>query len=144
MEIADRNFHLKLQEMCDCFMETDFKKQLQGMAGQSPEDIDESAVKYLSLAIMYTVTEKASKLALKKKEGEITATIKGDEKIPLPAPSVAQFDKIVEIIRAILHLDADKGEMPLALGLRSGNLDLQVKTKRKGNKESLKIKFPAL
>ena len=144
MEIAERNYHLKLQEMCDCYMETDFQKQLQGMAGQSPDDLDENAVKYLALAIMYTVTEKAKKLALKKKEDRVTVTIKGEEEIALPPPSIEQFDKMVEVVRAILHLDTDKGEMPLALGLRSGNLDLQVKTKRKGNKESLKIKFPAL
>lgn len=144
MEIVERNFHLKLQEMCDCYMETDFQKQLQGMAGQAPEDMDESAVKYLALAIMYAVTEKASKLSMKKKEDQVKVTIKGDEKLSLPVPSPAQFDKIMEIIRAILHIDEDAGEMPLALGLRSGNLDLQVKAKRKGNKESLKIKFPAL
>ena len=144
MDIADRNYHLKLQEMCDCFMETDFKKQLHGTAGQSPDDIDESAIKYLSLAIMYTITEKAGKLSLKRKDDQIIVKIKGDEEITLPAPSAAQFEKIVEIIRAILHIDTDKGEMPLALGLRSGNLDLQVKTKRKGEKESIKIKFPAL
>ncbi|MEN8258857.1 MAG: hypothetical protein ABFS09_13430 [Thermodesulfobacteriota bacterium] len=144
MDIADRNYHLKLQEMCDCYMDTDFPKQLQGMAGQGPSDMDESAIKYLSLAIMHTVTVKAPKLILKRQDDEVTARIKDVEDITLPPPSAAQFAKIVEIIRAILHIDTDKGEMPLALGLRSGNFDLQVKTKRKGNKESLKIKFPAL
>lgn len=144
MELADRNYHLKLQEMCDCYMETDFKKQLHGMAGQSPSDVDESAVKYLSLAIMYAVTEKASKLSFKKKEDKITVKMKGEAEITLPAPSALQFDKIVEMIRAILHIEDEKGEMPLALGLRSGNLELQVTTKRKKNKESIKIEFPAL
>jgi hypothetical protein len=144
MEIADRNFHLKLQEMCDCYMDTDFKKQLHGTAGQNAADVDENAVKYLALAIMYSITEKASKLSLKNKEGKIAAKMKAEEEITLPAPSAAQFDKMVEIIRAILHIETDKGEMPLALGLRSGNLELQVTTKRKGPKESIKIEFPAL
>ena len=144
MEIAHRNYHLKLQEMCDCFMETDFKKQLQGMSGMSAGDVEENAVKYLSLAIMYTITEKAAKLSLKRKNDKITVKMKGETEITLSAPSPAQFDKIVEIIRAILHIEADKGEMPLALGLRSGNLELQVTTKRKAGKESLKIEFPAL
>ncbi len=144
MEIADRNYHLKLQEMCDCFMDTDFKKKLHGMAGQTSEEVEESAVKYLALAIMYSITEKASKLSLKKKEDKITAKMKAGTDISLPAPSIPQFDKMVEIVRAILHIEEEKGEMPLALGLRSGNLELQVKTKRKENSESIKIEFPSL
>lgn len=144
MELADRNYHLKLQEMCDCFMETDFKKQLHGMSDQSDGDVEENAVKYLALAIMYTITEKAAKLSLKMKDDKITVKMKGETEIALPPPSPALFGKMVEIIRAILHIEADKGEMPLALGLRSGNLELQVTTKRKAGKESLKIEFPAL
>lgn len=144
MEMTERNFHLKLQEMCDCYMETDFVKQLEGMAGSLAGDPEENAVKYLSLAIMYGLTEKAGKLSLKKKEGRVTVKIKGQEKITLPAPSEEQFDQIVSIIRAILHFEQDAGEMPLALGLRSGDLELQVKVKRKPGKESVKIKFPAL
>lgn len=144
MEIADRNYHLKLQEMCDCFMDTNFKKQLHAMAGQSTGDEDENAVKYLSLAIMYTITVKAAKLSLKRKDDKVSVKIKGETEITLPAPTAVQFAKLVEIIRAILHIETDKGEMPLALGLRSGNLDLQITTKRKANKESIKIEFPAL
>ena len=144
MEIADRNYHLKLQEMCDCYMDTDFKKQLHGTAGQNAADVEENAVKYLALALMYCITEKASKLTLKNKGGKVSAKIKAEEEITLPAPSAQQFDKIVEIFRAILHIEEDKGEMPLALGLRSGDLELLVKTKRKKGKESIKIELPAL
>ncbi len=144
MDIAERNYHLKLQEMCDCFMETDFKKQLHGTAGQDPADVEESAVKYLALAIMYAITERATKLSFKKKDDKITAKMKSEAEITIPPPSAPQFAKVVEIVRAILHIDTDKGEMPLALGLRSGNIELQVKTKRKPGKESLKIEFPAL
>lgn len=144
MDIADRNYHLKLQEMCDCYMETDFKKQLHGMAGMAAGELDDSAIKYLALAIMYSITEKAAKISLKRKEDKVTVKMKAETEITLPAPTVAQFNKIVEIVRAILHLDTDKAEMPLALGLRSGNIELQVTTKRKEDKESLKIEFPAL
>lgn len=142
MEIAERNYHLKLQEMCDCYLETDFRKQMQGMLGTTDADLEENAVKFLSLAIMYSLTEKARKLTLKKKEGEVTAIMKGDSKVSLPTPSPALFDKISEIIRAILHIEEDKGELPLSLGLRSGDIELQVKVKRKPGKETFKIKFP--
>ena len=142
MEIAERNYHLKLQEMCDCYLETDFQKQLQAMASSAEGDLEENGVKYLSLAIMYSLTERARKLSLKKKDGEVTVTVKGDATISLPAPSVALFDKVTEIIRAILHIEEDKGELPLSLGLRSGDVELQIKVKRKPGQETIKIKFP--
>ena len=142
MDITERNYHLKLQEMCDCYLETDFGKQMQGMLGTEESDLEENAVKFLSLAIMYSLTEKARKLSFKKKGSEITAVMKGDTKITLPAPSVALFDKMAEIVRAILHIDEDKGELPLSLGLRSGAVDIQVKVKRKEGQETLKMKFP--
>ncbi|MBW1791612.1 MAG: hypothetical protein KAQ71_22930 [Desulfobulbaceae bacterium] len=142
MEIAERNYHLKLQEMCDCYLETDFQKQLQAMAASAEGDLEENGVKYLSLAIMYSLTERAGKLSLKKKDGEVTVTVKGDATITLPTPSVALFDKVTEIIRAILHIEEDKGELPLSLGLRSGDVELQIKVKRKPGQETIKIKFP--
>ena len=142
MEITERNYHLKLQEMCDCYMETDFLKQMEAMAASGAGDIEENAVKYLALAVMYSLTEKARKLSLKKKDGEVAVEIKADNKITLPSPGTELFDKISEIIRGILHIEEDKGEMNLALGLRSGDVELQVKVKRKPDKESVKIKFP--
>ena len=91
---------------------------------------------------MYSLTERARKLSLKKKDGEVAVTLKGDTTISLPAPSVALFDKVTEIIRAILHIEEDKGELPLSLGLRSGDVELQIKVKRKPGQETIKIKFP--
>ena len=142
MEIAERNYHLKLQEMCDCYMETDFQKQMEAMVASGAGELEENAVKYLALAIMCSLTEKAKKLSLKKKDDEVTVVLKADNKISLPVPSVALFDKVVQIIRAILHIEEDKGEMTLALGLRSGDIEVEVGVKRKPGKESVKIKFP--
>ena len=39
-------------------------------------------------------------------------------------------------------IEEDKGEMTLALGLRSGDIELQVNVKRKPGKETVKINFP--
>lgn len=144
MEIAERNFHLKLQEMCDCYLETDFQKQMRAMVDSKTGEAEENAVKYLSLAIMFAVTQKAAKLSLKRKEEKVTVTVKADEKISLPSPNAVLFDGISQVIRQILHIEADKGEMLLALGLRSGDLELKVKVERESGKEKIKIKFPAL
>ncbi|MDH3391474.1 MAG: hypothetical protein OEL85_06745 [Desulfobulbaceae bacterium] len=142
MEKIRLNYHLKLQEMCDCYMETDFLAALQGMAGADLKDVEEDAIKYLALAIMYAITKKAEKLSFKKKGEELKAKINNGSKEKLPVPSVAVLDKVFEIMRGILHIEEDKGEMEFSLGLRSGGLDVIVKVDREDGKESLKIKFP--
>jgi len=142
MEKIRLNYHLKLQEMCDCYMETDFLTALQGMAGADSKDVEEDAIKYLALAIMYAITQKAEKLSFKKKGEELKAKINNGSKEKLPVPSVAVLDKVFEIMRGILHIEEDKGEMEFSLGLRSGEVDVIVKVDREDGKESLKIKFP--
>ena len=143
MEKLSMNYHLKLQEMCDCYMETDFQALMQNMSGAGAGDLDENAVKYLALAIMYAITKKAEKLSFKKKGDEINVKVKNDGKEELPPPSVAVMDKVFAIMRTILHIEEDKGEMDFSLGLRSGEVNVRVKVEKEGDKQSLKIKFPA-
>ena len=142
MEKIRINYHLKLQEMCDCYLETDFRGAMQSMGGVETKDSEEDAIKYLALAIMYGITQKAEKLSIKKKGDEITVKIKNGKKDMLPPPSGVVLDKAFEIMRAILHIEEDKGEMDFSLGLRSGEVNVIVKIARKDDKQSLKIKFP--
>ncbi len=145
MEIHDPNAHLKLIEMCDCYLETDYPSAIQKVADAPGADLAEEATKYLALALLYTITEKASKLSLKRKRDKVTVTIKSNgEKIALRPPSRDLFDVIVGTMRCILHIDEDKGALPLAMGLKNGQLEMQVKVERKKDKESLKIKMPRL
>ncbi|MEN8142051.1 MAG: hypothetical protein ABFQ82_00470 [Thermodesulfobacteriota bacterium] len=145
MEIHDPNLHLKLIEMCDCYLETDFKGQIQRLAVSPGDDVDEESVKYLGLAIMYALTEKARKLVFKRKKDQLTVLLKVDgEKISMKAPSLEIFNRVIAIVRTILHLEEDKASMPLSLGLRNGQIDVQVKVERGEKKESLKLTFPDL
>lgn len=141
MERMTINYHLKLQEMCDCYMETDFLRAMQGMAGVASKDPEEDAIKYLALAIMFAITGKAVKLSFKKKGDELKVTIKNSAKQKLPVPSVAVLDKIFAIMRAILHIEEDRGEMEFSLGLRSGEVNTMVTVEREDDRQSLKIKF---
>ena len=142
MEKISLNYHLKLQEMCDCYMETDFLAAMQEMTGSESKDVEEDAIKYLALAIMFAITRKAEKLSFKQKREELSVKIKNGGKEKLPVPSAAVLEKIFEIMRAILHIEDDKGEMQFSLGLRSGEVNVMVKVEREGGKQSLKIKFP--
>jgi hypothetical protein len=144
MEKIQLNYHLKLQEMCDCYMETDFLANMQGMVGAESKDLEEDAVKYLALTVLYAITRKAAKLTIKKKGDDLSVRIKADEKEDLPHPSAVVADKVFQVMREILHIDEDKGEMDLSLGLRTGEVNVHVKVKGQGDKQSLKIKFPTL
>ena len=145
MHLKDPNLHQKLQEMCDCYMDTDYAGQMAAMSGAQSADQQEDAVKYLALALMNGITEKARKLSIKRKNGEIRTILKtADAKIELPPPSERQFTSIIDLMRAILHLENEGGKSPLTLGLRNSQLDLQVKLKEKENKMSLKVTFPEL
>jgi hypothetical protein len=143
MEKISRNYHARLQEMCDCYMETDYRGEMEKMASQGSTDVEEDSLKYLALSILYATTEKAKKLSFKKK-GEPRVTVKAEEKLDLPTPPGEIADKVFEIMRSITHLEGEKGKEPFSLGLRDGRMELRVKVEREGDKESLKLSFPEL
>lgn len=144
MEKISRNYHARLQEMCDCYMETDYRGEMEKMASQGSTDVEEDSLKYLALSILYATTEKAKKLSFKKKQGEPKVTVKAEEKLELPTPPGEIADKVFEIMRSITHLEGEKGKEPFSLGLRDGRMELRVKVEREGDKESLKLSFPEL
>jgi hypothetical protein len=144
MDKISRNYHARLQEMCDCYMETDYRQEMEKMVSERSPDLEEDALKYLALSILYATTEKARKLSFKKKKGEQKVTVKAEEKMELPTPPGEIADKIFEIMRSITHLEGEKGREPLSLGLRDGRMELGVKVEREDEKESLNFSFPAL
>ena len=75
----DRNFHQRLQEFCDCYLETDPKKELEkaakGISGDPSGDLDELALKFLGLGIFYGASEKAKKISIQRsKDGKVLFT----------------------------------------------------------------------
>ena len=136
-----RNLHVRLQEMCDCYMDTDYEKELEAIASQKSEEIEEDSLKYLALSIMFTLTEGGRKLSIKRKKGEDKVTVKSEEKKALPSPSPEITEKIFEIMRSITHLEDKKGKEPFSLGIRDSRLELEVTLKKKDHEESLKFSF---
>lgn len=145
MEQLIRNFHSKLQEMCDCYMDTDFQAELARPFAVQGGAMEEEAMRYFALLILYTLTVKAPQLSVKKKKGTVTVTVSSlNEKKTLQPPPVEIATKIFEIIRAITHIEKDKGELTLALGLRGEQVELQVKLKKTEDDETMKLLFPEL
>ena len=87
----DRNFHQRLQEFCDCYMETDPKKELEkaakGVSGDPSGDLDELALKFLGLGIFYGASEKAKRISIERaKEGKVLFSVESRGKYQLPPP----------------------------------------------------------
>ena len=143
----DRSYHLKLQEFCDCFMETDFKKELElaskGVSGGPGGDPDELPLKFLGLAMLYGANEEAKKILLKKsKEGKVSFSVEARGNYQLPAPGSALADRIFSLARSLVHMDRDQGKIPLSLGLRNDRMELMLEFDRKGGDESFSVTFP--
>jgi len=146
---TERNYHLRLQEFCDCFMETDPKKELEkasaGISGDPSGDLDEHALKFLGLSIFYGASEKADQVTLQKsKGGKVLFTVDAKGKYQLPPPGAQLADRVISIARAITHIDKDQGKLPVSMGLRNDRMDITFHFDRKPDAESLIISFPEL
>jgi len=147
--VMDRNYHLRLQEFCDCFMETDPKKELEkaskGVSGDPGGDPDELALKFLGLGIFYGVSEKAQKISLdRSKDGKVLFSVDAKGKYQLPPPNAELADRIISIARSITHIDRDKGEEPVSLGLRNDRIEITFQFDRQKTGETFSVLFPNL
>src|SRR4030042_6643757 len=102
----ERNYHQKLQEFCDCFMETDFKKELEaaskGFSGDPGGDLDEHALKFLGLTLLYGANEEAKKISLQKsKDGKVLFSVDARGSYQLLAPRAQLADRIFSLARSM-------------------------------------------
>ena len=104
----ERNAHLKVQELCDCYATTD---PLQEMS-RLPHDADqeEGALKWLALTALHGINNNASRITIRKTPEagvHVTAEYRRSE---LPSPGEAVGKHIFEAVREITHIDASKGK----------------------------------
>jgi hypothetical protein len=143
----ERSYHLRLQEFCDCFMETDYKKELEaaskGVSGDPSGDPDELVIKFLGLTMLYGANEEARKISLQKsKEGKVVFSVEARGNYQLPPPADALADRIFSVARSMVHLYKDKGKIPFSLGLINDRMELKLAFDRKSGNETFSIAFP--
>ena len=135
-----RNFHLKVQELCDCFATTDPLKEMSRLKNES--DTEEAALKWLALAALHGINDGAKKISIRRSEnGAVEVTAKYRE-AQLPSPGSAAGGKIVQALREITHIDTDEGKLPLALGIRDSRVDLDITIKKEEGDDTVTIRFP--
>lgn len=135
-----RNFHLKVQELCDCFAAADPLKEMSII--QQDKDEEDAALKWLALAALHGLNDNAEEITISRdRQGEIRVSAKYRES-ELPSPGSEIGQKILAAVREITHIEGDKGKTPLALGIRNDSLELKVKIKIKKDREVVRIQFP--
>jgi hypothetical protein len=135
-----RNYHLKVQELCDCYATTDPLQEMSRLP--SDQDKEEGALKWLALTALHGINNNASKITIRKAPGEAVKVTAEYRRTELPSPGDAVGERIFDTLREITHIDEAKGKTLLALGLRDSSVDLRIKVKSKEGREKISIKFP--
>jgi hypothetical protein len=131
--------HKRMQELCDCFAETDPLREMAALHADMDEE--EAPLKWLALAVLHGVDRNAREISLERTEkGDIrTRAIYRDVELPPPGKRVG--DRIVEAARRVTHIEEDEGEMPLAVGIRDSSIDIRVKIERDNGSEKVTLLF---
>ena len=135
-----RSLHLRVQEMCDCYATGDPLKEMSKVKNE--QDKDEAAVKWLALAALHGVNNNAEEITITRNTKGQVRVVAEYRKTELPSPENELSKKIVDTVREITHIEKEKGEMPLSLGIRNDSISLKIKLKAKKDKEEITIKFP--
>jgi hypothetical protein len=131
--------HKRMQELCDCFAETDPLKEMAMLSRDA--DKEEAALKWLALAVLHGIERGAKKISLEKlADGSVRAEAEYRD-TELPSPGADIGGRIIEAARQITHIEDKKGETPLALGIRDSSIELRVKVDRDADGEKVTIRF---
>ena len=132
--------HKKVQEMCDCYSNSDPLREMSIVKNDS--DKEEAAVKWLALAALHGVNNNAESVTIRRsRDGKVSVTAEY-RKTELPSPGPEVGSKIFEAVRAVTYIEGEKGKTDLALGMRDSSIDLKVKIKKKEDGEKVTLEFP--
>ena len=136
-----RTLHMKVQEHCDCFAETDPLSEMGALVKE--HDPEDGALKWIALAILHGIDRNAEKISLRRTaEGGVSVTAKY-RKTELPSPSTAIGRKVFDVVKGITHIEGDKGKSPVVIGIRDSSVELEMTLDRDGGKEEeVVLKFP--
>ena len=135
-----QSLHLKVQELCDCYATTDPLKEMSILKGD--EDKDEAALKWLALAVLHGINANAKRISItRSNDGEVKVMAEY-RKTDLPDPGTDIGKRIIESVRGITHLEGEKGKILLAMGVRDGSIEMNIKVKQDEDGETVTLKFP--
>jgi len=135
-----RSLHMKVQEQADCLADTDLLSEMAGLVRE--QDSEEGALKWIALAVLHGIDRNAEKISLRRNaDGGISVTAKY-RKSELPKPPSPIGRKVFDVVKEITHIDGDKGQVPVAIGIRDSSIELGMKLDRNGAEEEVVLTFP--
>lgn len=134
------SIHKDVQNMCDCYATTDPLREMSVLGKDA--DPAAAAVKWFALAALHGVNNNAQSVSIRRKaDGNVTVSAEYRQ-TELPSPGSDVGEGIFEAVKAMTHVDGDRGQSELALGIRDSSLDLRVRLNKEGDEESVTIDFP--
>ena len=133
-----QSLHLKVQEMCDCYATTDPLKEMSDL--QKDKDTQDAAQKWLALAVLHGINNNAKNISLTRSENKTVKVIAEYRETELPSPSDEAGELILDTVREIAHME--EGEIPLALGIRNGSIEIKLRIEKEDGNESVILEFP--
>lgn len=120
--------HLRLQQQIDCQLEVSPRAVLEaweknGWHEEPGTDVDEAPLKYLALALLDAIEEKAVRVTFDKDKG---VTVYAEQSYSVPKAPAHYIARGLEILREITGIEGGKGQGTLALGIRNDSLELIV------------------
>ena len=135
-----RSLHLEVQEHIDCFASEDPLKEMSEIVRD--KELDQVAQKWLALAVLHGITFSADRISLRTAPDGSVSVQAEYRKAELPSPGGEIGRRVIDTVRQITHLEGDRGEGPLALGVRNDSIEVGVELKRGDSGETVTIKFP--
>jgi hypothetical protein len=138
--LDNRNIHMKIQEMCDCYATSDPLKAMSDMATDT-SDPQSDAEKWLALAVLHGINSNAEKITIgqdRKGDVHVSATYR---RTTLPAPHGSVAEAIIGAVRKITHIDNKKGKLPISIGIGNSSVDIEMKVKTTDGQEKISLKM---
>ena len=135
------NLHLKPQELCDCFSQTDPLKEMSKL--KKDKNSLDAALKWLSLSVLHGVNNNAKEISIKLDDDDIVSVIAKYRDTELPSPDAQIAANIFEAVREMTHIEDEDGKIKFAVGIRDSSLDLNISVQNKDDYRKISIKFPS-
>ena len=106
------SIHKNVQDMCDCYATSDPLREMSVL--EKDKDTAEAAVKWFALTALHGVNSNAKSVSIRRKTDgniEVSAEYRRTE-LPSPGPDVG--GDIFEAVRAMTHIDGNRGKTALA------------------------------
>ena len=134
--------HQRMQELCDCFAETDPLKEM-ALLG-TDEDKEEAALKWLALAILHGVDRHAKEICLERTRGrprEGGGRVQGRGAAFAGGRDRREGDRGGQTDQP--HRGR-KGRDALAVGIRDTSIEIRMEVERENGDEKITLKFGKL